>query len=176
MKLIKLTADQLKKIEVLEGHLTAVGNAFQKYDRVKWYEKKQKLSDACHNADDVTAAINAVDAYSMHAADEARAESYREFCGTMLNSLLKTIQEEIMIPLLQPILGKASVAAGELAEQTEQNEKAEAEELGIHFVRSPKIANILQRAQNLHEMSEDMTRQAPRRNVLEWLAKHWIAA
>ena len=60
MKLIKLTADQLKKIETLEGHLTAVGNAFQKYDRAKWYEKKEELSNACHNVNDVDGAINAI--------------------------------------------------------------------------------------------------------------------
>ncbi len=176
MKLTKLTADQLKKIEVLEGYLTAVGSAFQKYDRAKWYEKKAELSNACHNANDVTAAINAIDAYGKHSVDEAREASYRDFCGTMLNSLLKTIQEEIMIPLLQPILQKASVAAGELAEKTEQSEKDEAQELGIPFRRSHKVQNILQRAQALQDMSVDLSRSAPRRDVLGWLSKNWIGA
>ena len=176
MKLIKLSADQLKKIETLEGHLTAVGNAFQKYDRAKWYEKREELSNACHNVDDVSAAINAIDAYSKHSVDEAREESYRDFCGTMLNSLLKTIQEQIMIPLLQRILQKASVAAGQLAEKTEQSEKDEAEELGIPFRRSHKVQTILQRAQALQDMSVDLSRSAPRRDVLGWLSKNWIGA
>ena len=81
-----------------------------------------------------------------------------------------------MIPLLQPILQKASVAAGQLAQKTEQSEKDEAEELGIPFRRSHKVQTILQRAQALQDMSVDLSRSAPRRDVLGWLSKNWIGA
>ena len=89
MKLLKLTASQLKKIGVLEDQLTAVTNAFQKYDRAEWVKKKDELSRECHCTDDVNAAIEAADAYGMHVADAARSESYRDNSGSMLNGLYK---------------------------------------------------------------------------------------
>ena len=40
MKLLKLTANQLKKIGVLEDQLTSISNASQKYDRAEWVKEK----------------------------------------------------------------------------------------------------------------------------------------
>ena len=68
------------------------------------------------------------------------------------------------------------MAAGQFAEEVEQKEKAEAEELGIPFTRSPKVANILKRKKDLEDLAKDMTRQAPRRGVLGWLVDLWIAS
>ncbi len=174
MKLLKLTASQLKKIGVLEDQLTAISNASKKYDRAEWVKKKDELSRESHCTEDVNAAIEAADAFGMHVADAARAEAYRDSSGLMLNGLHKKIQQEVTCPLLQPILGNAAVAAGHFAEETEQKEKAEAEELGIPFSRSPKVNTILQRKKDLEDMTKDLSRQAPRRGVLKWLADLWI--
>ncbi len=176
MKLLKLTAGELKKIGVLEDQLTAITDAARKYDRAEWVEKKGELSRACHCADDVHAAIEAADAYGAHVADAPRAEAYRDGSVNMLNALGKKIRQEVTCPLLQPIVAKAAVAAGELAEATEEKERAEANELGIPITRSPKVINILQRKKNLEDLSEDMTLQAPRRGVLKWLSDLWITA
>ena len=110
MKLLKLTANQLKKIGVLEDQLTAISNASQKYDRAEWVKKKDELSRECHCTDDVNAAIEAADAYGMHVADAARAEAYRDISGLMLSALHNKIQQDVTCPLLQPILGEAAVA------------------------------------------------------------------
>ncbi len=174
MKILKLTANQLKKIGVLEGQLTAISDASQKYDRAEWVKKKEELSKQCHCADDVHAAIEAADAYGFPVADAPRAEAYRDNSGLMLNGLRKTLHRDVTCPLLQPILGNAAVAAGHLAEEVEQKEKAEADELGIPASRSPKVETILRRKKDLEDMSKDLSRQAPRREVLKWLADHWI--
>ena len=176
MKLIKLTAAELKQVGVLEDQLTAISDAARKYDRAEWTKQKDELSQECHRTDDVRAAIEAADAYGVHVADAPRAEAYRDGSVNMLNALHNKLQQDVAHPLLQPIVAKAAVAAGELAEATEQKEKAEANELGIPFTRSAKVIGILKRKKDLEDMSGDMTLQSPRRGVLKWLSDLWITA
>lgn len=68
------------------------------------------------------------------------------------------------------------MAAGKLADKTEEKEMAEADELGIPFTRSAKVLSILKRKKDLEDMSGDMTLQSPRRGVLKWLSDLWITA
>ena len=68
------------------------------------------------------------------------------------------------------------MAAGKLADKTEEKEMAEADELGIPFTRSAKVISILKRKKDLEDMSGDMTLQSPQRGVPKWLSDLWITA
>ena len=174
--ILKLTADQLEKVNLIDKALSDIDTAHKKYDRVLWNEKRDKLFKACHDCDNVKKAIDTVDEAAAHDAYGTLSDAVRSQAGILLNSLYRGVRDRQMRPLVEPILGKASVAAGKLADKTEEKEMAEAVDLGVHYAKSPKVLAIRQRQQALRDLSKDMGKGAPRHCLLDWLAGHWITA
>ena len=87
-----------------------------------------------------------------------------------------SVRDRQLRSLVEPILGKASVAAGKSTDKTEETEMAKAADLGVHYAKSPKVIGFRQPQQALRDLSQDMERGAPRHCLLDWLAGPWITA
>jgi len=174
--LLKLTADQLEQVKSIDKSLSDIDAARKKYDRVLWDEKRDRLFKTCHDCDDVKKAIETVDEAATHDAYGSLSEAVRSQAWTLLNSLYADVRDRQMLPLVEPILDKASVAAGKFADKLEEKETAEAADLGVHYAKSPKVQAIRKRQQVLLDLSQGMKLGAPRHCLLDWLAGHWITA
>jgi len=174
--LLKLTADQLEQVKRIDKSLSEIDTARKKYDRELWNEKRDRLFAACHDCDDISTAIATIDDAAEHDAYGSLSEAVRSQAGTLLNSLYAGVRDRQMLPLVEPILDKASAAAGKFADKTEEKEKAEADDLGVPYGKSPKVQAIRQRQQALLDLSKGMKLGAPRHCLLDWFAGHWITA
>ena len=174
--LLKLTADQLEQVKRIDKSLSDIDTARKKYDRELWNAKRDKLFGACHDCDDISTAIATIDDAAEHDAYGSLSEAVRNQAWTLLNSLYAGVRDRQMLPLVEPILDKASAAAGKFADKTEEKEKAEADDLGVPYGKSPKVQAIRKRQQVLLDLSQGLKLGAPRHCLLDWLAGHWITA